>query len=72
VTLTRLELLRRSLPEIVEWLLIFGGLKRTVQQPSRNEIIRLRFAEGETLTALAQAFGISPQRAYQIVHFKRK
>jgi hypothetical protein len=66
-----LELLRRSLPEVVEWLLIFGGLRRTVEQFSRNDLLRLRFAAGEALSELARAFGISPQRAYQIVYFKR-
>jgi hypothetical protein len=69
---TGLELLRRSLQEIVEWLLIFGHLRRTTEQLSRNELLRLRFAAGEALSELARAFGISPQRAYQIVHFKRK
>jgi hypothetical protein len=69
---TGLELLRRSLSEAVEWLLIFGGLRRTVEQVSRNELLRLRFAAGEALSDLARAFGISPQRAYQIVHFKRR
>jgi hypothetical protein len=69
---TGLERLRRSLHEIVEWLLIFGHLWRTTEQLSRNELLRLRFAAGEALSELARGFSIAPQRAYQIVHFKRK
>ena len=68
---TGLELLRRSLSEVVEWLLIFGHLRRTTAQLSRNELIRLGFVAGETLSELAQVFGISPQWVYQIIHFKR-
>jgi DNA-directed RNA polymerase sigma subunit (sigma70/sigma32) len=72
VTPTGAELLRRSLTEIVEWLLIAGGIRRLRQQPSRNELIRLRFATGETLSELAGVFGITPQRVYQIVNLKGK
>jgi hypothetical protein len=69
---TGLELLRRSLPEVVEWLLNFGHFRRTTEPLSRNELLRLRFAAGKALSDLARAFDISPQRAYQIVNFKRK
>ena len=37
---------------------------------SRDELIRKRRSEGEGLSVLARAFGISPQRVYQIVHYK--
>jgi hypothetical protein len=53
-----------------------GGPKDQVAkvfaQLSRNELIRLRYAAGETISELARAFGISSQRVYQIVHFKGK
>lgn len=42
-----------------------------IPQLSRNELIRLRFTAGESLSELARAFGISPQRAHQIVNFKQ-
>jgi transposase-like protein len=71
VTPTGLELLRRSLREVVAWLLEVGGFRRTAQR-SRNELIRLRYAAGETISELARAFGISPQRVYQIVNFKAR
>jgi len=45
-----LELLQRSVGEIVEWLLVFGAIRRPQQQLSRNNLIRLRFAAGETLS----------------------
>ena len=66
---TGLEILRLSLHEIVEWLLIAGGIKRATAQLSRNEIIRKRFVAGETLSDIARDFNISPQRVYQIVNF---
>lgn len=72
MTPTGAELIRRSLAEIVDWLLIAGGIRRSREQPSRNELIRLRYAAGETLSELARAFGISPQRVYQIVNEKGK
>lgn len=71
MTPTGAELLRQPLQWIVDWLLIFGGLRHTMQM-SRNEYIRLQYAAGETLTELARAFGISPQRVHQIVNFKQK
>ncbi len=39
---------------------------------SRDELIRKRHAKGESLSELARAYGISPQRVYQIVHHKQK
>lgn len=72
VTLTGLELLRLSAPRIIEWFLSVGGLRKPTPPPSRNDLIRERHTAGESLSDLARAFGISPQRAYQIVNFKRK
>ena len=71
LTPTGLELLGRSLTEVVAWLLEVGGFRRTVQR-SRNQLIRLRYAAGESICELARAFGISPQRVHQIVNFKGK
>ncbi|MCC6974765.1 MAG: hypothetical protein IT322_12245 [Anaerolineae bacterium] len=34
----------------------------------RNELIRSRYRAGETMQALATAFGISFQRVHQIIH----
>ena len=45
---------------------------RTPRKLSRNEQIRQRYADGETIPQLAQAFGISNQRVHQIIHGKRK
>ena len=72
VTLTGLELLRLQMSEVVEWLLTCGGIRRKLQPLSRNEQISQRYAEGDSLSDLASAFAISPQRVYQIVHHKRK
>ncbi len=36
----------------------------------RNQLIQARYAQGIGLSALAEQFGISPQRVYQIVHGK--
>ena len=38
---------------------------------SRNKRISERYAAGETLTELARAYGLSPQRVHQIVRAKR-
>ena len=38
------------------------------EKKERNVAIRQRFAEGETLTELAAAFGISQQRVHQIIY----
>ena len=69
---TRFELIRQPLAEVVQWLLFFGGMHRTTDKPSRNELIRKRHTAGEHLSDLAREFGISPQRVYQIVRFKSK
>lgn len=71
VALTGLDILRRSLAEVTHWLFVLTKFWKG-NQLSRNELLRLRFAAGESLSELARAFGISPQRAYQIAHFKRK
>lgn len=61
-----------NVPKAVQILLnLFYGEVEEVGRPdtlvARNRAIRTRYAQGETLTALARAFGISPQRVYQIV-----
>jgi hypothetical protein len=38
----------------------------------RNEEIRSRHTRGKTLTSLADMFGLSEQRVWQIVHGRRK
>jgi hypothetical protein len=38
----------------------------------RNEEIRLRHQQGETLLNLAELFGLSENRVWQIVHGRRK
>ncbi len=38
----------------------------------RNQQIRDRYDAGESLSDLAKAFGISPQRISQIIHGRRK
>lgn len=71
VALTGLDILRRSLAEATHFLFVVTEFWRE-NQLSRNELLRLRFASGESVSELARTFGISPQRAYQIAHFKRK
>jgi len=38
----------------------------------RNEEIRLRHKQGETMATLAEVFGLTEQRVWQIVHDRRK
>jgi hypothetical protein len=38
------------------------------RQVTRNEVIRDRYAEGESLSALAREYALSPARIHQIVH----
>ena len=38
----------------------------------RNDEIRLRHLQGETLISLADLFGLSEQRVWQIVHGRRR
>ena len=44
----------------------------TLSKHERNRRIRERYAKGETVVALAEAFSISQQRVSQILHGKRK
>jgi len=42
------------------------------RREERNQAIRSRFAQGENTIDLANAFGISRKRVYQIIHGQRK
>ena len=44
----------------------------TPSQHERNRRIRTRYAQGDTVVELAEAFDLSPQRVSQIVRGKRK
>jgi Mor family transcriptional regulator len=44
----------------------------TPSKHERNRRIRARYAKGETVVELAEAFDISQQRVSQILHGKRK
>ena len=44
----------------------------TPKQYTRNARIRARYANGESLSRLADAFGLSPQRIDQIARGSRK
>lgn len=66
------ELLWLSVPQIIEWFLKIGELRKPPQLPEQNEQIRQRYALGEGLSELARAFSISPQRAWQIINYRRK
>jgi hypothetical protein len=44
----------------------------TPSKPARNQEIRQRYAQGETVVNLAAAFDVSPQRVSQILLGKRK
>jgi hypothetical protein len=46
--------------------------KRTPQKHARNAEIRARHRAGESLSTLADVFGISEQRVNQIVQGRRK
>lgn len=48
-------------------MLTLTGIKSAQPNLSRNEIFRLRYAKGESLSDRANGFGISPQRVYQCV-----
>ena len=39
---------------------------------SRNDEIRERYTQGETIQQLAEAFDLSKQRVHQIIHRRRK
>lgn len=46
-------------------------LKKDIEDFSnRNEIIRSRYAQGESLNQLAQICGISHQQIHQIIYFR--
>jgi hypothetical protein len=66
------ELLRQPLSDVVEWFFLLARFWRVPQAFSRNELIRMRHAAGEAISALAREFGISPQRVFQIVEFRNK
>jgi DNA-directed RNA polymerase sigma subunit (sigma70/sigma32) len=46
--------------------------KVTPEKHVRNAEIRARYNAGETLSTLAEMFGISEQRVHQIVQARRK
>ena len=46
---------------------LYPALQPRLTKQQRNVLIRARHAVGETLTDLAREFGISPQRAWQIM-----
>jgi hypothetical protein len=50
---------------------IFPLNDHTPTQEQRNEEIRMRYLEGQTVGYLAQ-FGLSEQRVSQILHYRRK
>jgi hypothetical protein len=45
--------------------------RRTPEQLGRNTLIRERFRAGEDTYTLAEEYGISLQRVYQILHYRR-
>jgi hypothetical protein len=60
-----------SLPRIAHWLLNFCGI--VPQMPNnKNDVIRTRYADGNSITDLAYLFNLSPQRIFQIVNHKRR
>ena len=50
----------------------FSLTNHTPSRHERNRRIRARYAQGEITVSLAKAFGISQQRASQILRGKRK
>jgi hypothetical protein len=61
------------LENYVDLLLPRGPVSRiTPTKRERNEEIRLRHQQGETLIMLAELFGLSEDRVWQIVHGRRK
>jgi hypothetical protein len=61
-----------SLQQFVKHFLVAIGLRREEAPVRRNQVIQMRYSTGEGLTDLASAFGLSPQRVYQIVNGKRQ
>jgi hypothetical protein len=69
IALTGIQLIRLPFTQIVQWVLETSGLKFTITH-TRNELLRLRYAAGETISELGRAFSISPQRVNQIIRVK--
>ena len=65
--LRTLELLYQNIP-----LPVTPQTDGTKPKPKRNAEIRARYATGETVPELANAYGISEQRIHQILRGKRK
>ena len=65
---------RRLMLELYLGMLLPTGpvSRNTPARCERNEEIRLRHQQGETLLSLAGAFGLSENRVWQIVHGRRK
>ena len=57
-----------SISFAAKWLLRHYGILRSYAPQSRNEVIRARFADGESLSDLAAIYEVSPQRIFQIVN----
>jgi len=68
VVLTGVQLIRLSLPEIIGWYMELRGLLQF--KPNRNQIIRMRYTNGATLTDIANDFKLSPQRVFQIIKYR--
>ena len=67
--LTPLQAVQRVLTRLYDGIPLPSTLQpnKTQKQSDRNVEIRQRHAAGETIRALAQAFGISKQRIHQIL-----
>ena len=52
--------------------LLYGVSDSPVDTKARNAVIRQRYEMGESLSDLGREFGLTPQRVYQIAHYKRK
>lgn len=57
-------------PDVVDWAVKFL-LDRLYDRPTRDEVIRERYARGERLTDLAREYGLSPARVWQIIRQTR-
>jgi hypothetical protein len=68
-SLTPLQAVQRVLARLYHGIPLPSTLQpnKTQKQAERNLEIRQRHSAGETILALAQAFGISKQRVHQIV-----
>lgn len=72
VVLTGYETTGFSLHQVNQWLLKYCGILPYQQPQHRNDIIRFRFASGESLSDLGTIFRLSPQRIFQIVNSKNR